>query len=103
MNAEPIDASRTAQKSFKFPSCFYMPNPPTRKPAREAKVGGTLLVEAIITRQGKIIEPRIVRGLPFGLNQISVETMKSWRCNPAIDNGVPVAVVVPFEITFRLY
>jgi Gram-negative bacterial TonB protein C-terminal len=103
MNAEPIDASRMAQKSFKFPSCFYMPNPPYSQPAREAKVGGTLLVEAIITRQGKIMEPRIVRGLPFGLNQISIETMKSWRCNPAIDNGVPVAVVLPFEITFRLY
>jgi TonB family protein len=103
MNAEPVDKSRISQKDFKFPSCFYMPNPPYTQSAREAKLSGTLLIEAIITRQGEITNPRILRGLPFGMNQFAIETMKSWRCHPAIDNGVPIAVVVPFEVTFRLY
>jgi TonB family protein len=102
-NAEPIDKSRLAQKDFKFPSCFHMPNPPYTQAAREAKLSGTLVIEAIITRQGAITDPRIVRGLPFGLNENSIETLSTWRCNPAIQNGVPIAVVVPFEVTFRLY
>jgi hypothetical protein len=75
-----------AQKGTKPPSCIYMPNPPYTQPAREAKAGG-----------------KIVHGLPFGLNQVSMETVKTWKCNPAIQNGVPIAVIIPFEMNFRLY
>lgn len=103
INAVPLDASLTAQKNTKLPGCFYMPNPQYTQAAREAKLSGSLIVEAIVTRQGTVIDPRIVRGLPFGLNENSIETLKTWRCKPAVQNGEPLAVVVPFEVTFRLY
>jgi TonB family protein len=103
VNARPLDASLAAQKNTKPPTCFYMPNPRYTQAARDAKFSGSLIVEGIVTRQGKVIEPRIVHGLPFGLNESSIETLSTWRCNPAVQDGVPVAVVVPFEVTFRLY
>jgi TonB family protein len=102
-NAVPLNASFTAQKNTKLPSCPYMPSPRYTQAAREAKLSGSLIVEAIVTRQGKVINPRIVRGLPFGLNENSLETLTTWRCNPALQNGEPLAVMVPFEVTFRLY
>jgi hypothetical protein len=85
------------------PHCTYMPNPSYTGAAREAKASGKLLIDAIITTEGTVIEPRIIRGLPFGLNEISMETVKTWKCNPAVQDGVPIAVVVPFEMNFRLY
>ena len=103
VNARPLDASLTTQKNTKLPNCFYMPNPRYTQAARDAKFSGSLIVEGIVTRQGKIIEPRIVRGLPFGLNESSIETLSTWTCNPAVQDGVPIAVLVPFEVTFRLY
>jgi hypothetical protein len=102
INAVSLDASWTSQKNTKFPTCVYMPNPPYTQAAREAKASGNLLVEAIITAQGIVVSPRIVRGLPFGLNQISMETIKTWKCDPAMQNGVPIAVIIPFEMKFSL-
>jgi len=103
MNAQPLDASLAAKKSLKLPSCFYMPNPQYTQAARQAKLSGSLVVEAIVTRQGTVVDPQIVRGLPFGLNENSMETLRTWRCKPALQDGVPLAVVVPFEVTFQLY
>jgi TonB family protein len=103
VNARPLDASLTAQKNTKLPACFSMPNPRYTQAARDAKFSGSLIVEGIVTRQGKVIEHRIVRGLPFGLNESSIETLSTWRCDPAVQDGVPIAVLVPFEVTFRLY
>jgi outer membrane biosynthesis protein TonB len=38
------------------------------------------------------------------IDQITLETLKSWRCKPAIDpEGKSVPVRIPFEVTFRIY
>jgi len=103
INAVPLDASLMAQKNTKPPSCIYMPNPPYTQPARDAKASGNLQLDAIITTEGMVVSPRIVHGLPFGLNQVSMETVRTWKCNPAMQNGVPIAVIIPFEMNFRLY
>jgi TonB family protein len=86
-----------------LPTCFYMPNPPYSDAARTAKLSGTILVEGIITTDGRVTSPRIIKGLPLGLNESSLEILQTWRCKPALQNGVPVSVLVPFEVTFRLY
>jgi TonB family protein len=86
-----------------LPACFYMPNPPYSDAARAAKLSGTILVEGIITTDGRVTSPRIIKGLPLGLNESSLDVLQTWRCKPALQNGVPVSVLVPFEVTFRLY
>jgi TonB family protein len=85
------------------PTCFYMPNPPYTDSARAAKLSGTILLDAIITTDGRVISPRIIKGLPMGLNEICLKSLQTWRCKPAMQNGVPVPVLIPFEVTFRLY
>jgi TonB family protein len=86
-----------------LPTCFYMPNPPYTDAARAAKLSGTILLEAIITTDGRVISPRIIKGLPMGLNEICLKSLQTWRCKPAMQNGVPVPVLIPFEVTFHLY
>lgn len=107
-DASQFDADVTEPTSFKRqgiepPRCSYMPNPEFTDAARAVKFNGALIVEAIVTKQGRVEEARISRGLPYGLNQNSMTTLKSWRCEPATKNGEPLAVVVPFEVSFRLY
>ena len=85
------------------PTCSYMPNPSYSERARKYKVNGTLEAEAIVNSDGKLESIRIVRGLPFGLNENTIAAMRTWRCNPAHKDGKPVPTLVQFEVNFRLY
>jgi len=53
---------------------------------------------------GRVTNPRVIKSPGLGLDDSTVNTMRTWRCKPANGpNGKPVAVQVPFEVTFRLY
>ena len=87
-----------------LPSCFYMPNPPYSDEARKAKYSGVVLVEAVITVDGRVTNPRVIKSPGLGLDESTTNTMRTWRCKPVTGpNGKPVPVLVPFEVTFRLY
>jgi TonB family protein len=85
------------------PACFYMPGPPYSDEARKLKVSGYIITEAIINTQGTLESLRISRGLPGGLNETTLATMRTWRCHPAQLDGKNVPVQLRFELNFRLY
>jgi Gram-negative bacterial TonB protein C-terminal len=85
------------------PACSDMPNPPYTDAAREAKISGVVLVDAIVTLEGTVESPLVIKGLPGGLNDVTRKTMETWRCKPALKDNQPVATVVQFEVNFRLY
>jgi TonB family protein len=86
-----------------MPSCTYMPNPIYSDGARKLKLNGTVTAEAVINSEGKLESIRIVRGMPGGLNETTIAAMRTWRCHPALRDGKPIPVLVPFTTTFRLY
>jgi hypothetical protein len=94
---------RSGVNGITIPSCTYMPNPPYSDGARKLRLNGSLAAEAVINSQGNLENIRIVRGLPGGLNETTIATMRSWHCHPALKDGKPVPVLVPFTVTFRLY
>jgi periplasmic protein TonB len=97
-------AFRAGVNGVGLPSCFYMPNPPYSDEARKAKYSGTVLVEAIVTIDGRVTNPRVIKSPGLGLDESTINTLRTWRCKPANGpNGKPVNVQVPFEVTFRLY
>ena len=97
-------AFRAGVNGVGTPSCFYMPNPPYSDEARKAKYSGTVLVEAIVTVDGRVTRPRVIKSPGLGLDEATINTLRTWRCKPALGpNGKPVDVSVPFEVTFRLY
>ena len=87
-----------------LPACFYSPQPPYSDEARKAKYSGTVLVDAIVTVDGRVNPLRVIKSPGLGLDDSVITTLKTWRCKPAIGpGGKPVPVSVPFEVTFRLY
>jgi periplasmic protein TonB len=80
-----------------------MPNPPYSDGARKLELSGTVTAEAVVNSNGKLENIRIVRGMPGDLNKTVITTMRTWRCHPALKDGKPVPVLVPFTTTFRLY
>jgi protein TonB len=70
--------------------------------ARKARVQGTVIVEAIIDRQGNVTDARILRGLPMGVSEAAVAAIQKWKYTPATLNGRPVSVYLTVTVTFTL-
>lgn len=85
------------------PRCTHMPNPSITPEASKAKVGGTIHLEAVVTPLSSVDGARIVSGLPYGLNEEVLKTVKTWRCRPGTVDGAPVPMLIPFEVTIRTY
>jgi protein TonB len=97
-------AFRAGVNGVGSPSCFYMPNPPYSEEARKAKYSGVVLVDAVVTVDGRVTEPRVIKSPGLGLDDTTVTTMKTWRCKAALGpSGRAVPTRVQFEVNFRLY
>jgi hypothetical protein len=74
----------------------HLANPPNSEAVREAEISGPALLDALVTPEGTVESPQVVKGLPGGLNELA------RRCNPALKENQPEASVNQFEISFRL-
>ncbi len=84
------------------PRIIYAPNPEYTEVARLARIQGTVVVQAIIDKAGQVREVEVIEGLPLGLSEAAVKTMKSWRFEPALSQGKPVEVYYVLSVNFRL-
>ena len=85
------------------PGCSYCPQPNYTNPAREAKFNGTVLLQVTVSEAGSTVESKVVRGVPFGLNEAAMNAIRDWKFNPARREGEPVTCMVTIEATFRLH
>jgi TonB family protein len=85
------------------PRATYTPEPEFSEQARHAKYQGTVVLNIIIDKAGKISQIRLERPLGLGLDENAMEGVKRWRFNPATRNGQPVAVEMNIEVSFSLY
>lgn len=89
---------------FGEPACYYMPKAEFTDEAVKVKVQGSVEMTAVVTADGRVIDPQIAKGLGFGLDEKAKEAVRTWRCTPARGpDGKPAAVRVIIEQTFSLY
>ncbi len=69
--------------------------------AREARVQGTVIVEARIEPDGTVSDARILRSIPL-LDQAALDAVEQWRFRPTLLDGKPVPVIVTLTVNFRL-
>jgi TonB family protein len=70
--------------------------------ARKARYEGTVVLEALVRKDGKVDVVHLLRSLGFGLDQNAIEALKRWRFRPGTKNGMPVDVTVNVEVTFNI-
>ncbi|MBK7429299.1 MAG: energy transducer TonB [Saprospiraceae bacterium] len=71
--------------------------------AKELKIEGFVIVQFIVDKSGKIIDPMVVRGIGGGCDQEAqrvVKLMPDWT--PGYHNGEPVRVKFTMPIRFKL-
>ncbi len=45
---------------------------------------------------------KVLKGLPFGLDQAAADAVKRWRFKPGTLNGAPVDVIFNLTVNFKL-
>jgi TonB family protein len=70
--------------------------------ARRVNVQGIVIVEATIDREGRVVEARVLRGLPFGLSESALSAVESWRFEPSTLHGRAINVRYRVVVNFSL-
>ena len=70
--------------------------------ARDAGVDGTVLVQALVGKDGKVKDTRVVKSIKM-LDDSAVAAVKQWVFKPALSNNKPVAVWVAVPVKFSLH
>jgi protein TonB len=69
--------------------------------ARQARIQGTVILQAEISKDGTIENLRLISGHPM-LAPSAIEAVKQWRYKPYFLNGEPVAVETQITVNFTL-
>jgi protein TonB len=85
------------------PKAIYSPDPEYSEEARKAKFQGTCVLWLVVGPDGRPRDMRVQRTLGLGLDEKAIEAVKTWRFDPALKDGKPVAVQINVEVSFRLY
>lgn len=91
-----VDGSVVAPKAVTTPAPAYTPE------ARASRVQGVVIVRAIINKQGEVVDVKVLKGLPMGLDQSAVKAVRRWKFEPATVDGRPVAVYYNLMVNFTI-
>jgi protein TonB len=69
--------------------------------ARATRLQGTVIISAILSEQGDVVEMKIVSG-PVLLYQAALNAVSQWKYEPTYLNGVPVSVEMNIIVNFQL-
>lgn len=69
--------------------------------AKSARIQGTVVLEAVISKQGTVENLTVLSGHPL-LVQAAMDAVKQWRYRPTLLNGEPVEVITTITVNFSL-
>jgi len=85
------------------PALLFQVKPAYTPFALRAKIQGSVLLEAVVQRDGTARDIRIRRSLdPSGLDDEAIHALEQWRFRPGRFNGVPVDVRVIVQLDFNI-
>ena len=74
-----------------------------RQEARKAKFQGVVVLQVIVSRDGRATNIQVVKGPGLGLEEQAIAAVQTWRFKPALGpNHLPVATEIDVEVNFRL-
>ena len=109
------DSARTREQPPGDPLARYgeyvyveqLPQPVEKVPpvypesAREKGISGTVVVQALVGKDGRVKDTRVITSIPE-LDGYAIAAVKRWRFKPAMSEGRPVAVWVAIPVKFTL-
>lgn len=81
----------------KLQGCVEYPNR-----ARKAGIEGRVIVQFIVNEEGKVEEPRVIRGIGGGADEEALRCVKQAEFEPGRQRGNPVRVQYSLPVIYRL-
>jgi len=100
-DGQPVPPLRVG-KGVNRPELVNQIKPEYPEKVKKKGVTGTVILDALIDREGCVRDTYVLKGMPFGLTESSIAAVKSWAFNPATLNGEPVKVRYVLTISFHL-
>jgi len=88
-----------------LPESLTKSKPVYPEEARLKRIGGNVIVNAIVCADGHVEDVAILSGVPWGEGLLEAEaqrTVKTWTYRPALKEGRPVAVYMTVAVDFNL-
>jgi TonB family protein len=94
----------SGRNGYSYPSCAHCTFAGYSDAATMAKIQGTVTLSVVVGADGSANRITLVHGLPCGLNQRAIDSVRQWKFEPATDaEGKPAAVEQTAEVTFHMY
>ena len=69
--------------------------------ARQARVQGVVVLECVVSPEGKVTDIKVLRGIPL-LDMAAIEAVRQWEYTPTLRDGVAVPVIMTVTVSFKL-
>ncbi|HLA11969.1 MAG TPA: TonB family protein [Pyrinomonadaceae bacterium] len=79
------------------------PEPQYTEDARKNQITGTVVLRAVFSSGGQVIQIRAVSGLPYGLTERAIAAARQIKFIPAQKDGRAVSMWMQLEYNFNLY
>lgn len=96
----PSDPVRVGGK-VTAPKKRHHVNPTYPSLAAQARVQGTVELEATIDENGNVVNLRVLRSIPL-LDGAAIEAVRQWKYEPTLLNGSPVPILMSVSVKFEL-
>jgi hypothetical protein len=94
---------RCCSSVIKPPKPVSTPEPKFSEAAHYSQFTGSGTVALIVDSKGEVRKPIIIKALGLGLDENEVNTVATWRFDPATREGRPLAVQMQVQVAFSLH
>jgi TonB family protein len=70
--------------------------------ARQARLTGSVIFQAVVQTNGTADILKVVKPLPLGLTESALKAIQQWRFRPAVRTGKEIPVALSIEVNFNL-
>ena len=95
-------APKRPQATDAAPAVLAKIDPEYSQAARAAQVSGMVVLQLVVTAEGKPDRIEVIKSAGYGLDEQSVKAVKQWTFIPGIRHGKPTPMYATVEVTFKL-
>lgn len=92
-----------AGKDVRPPRRLYAPRPAYSNLALSRRMEGVVRLYCVVNERGAPEQLHIISPLGYGLDEMALEAVSTWRFLPGTRQGRPVPVATTIDVIFRLY
>jgi protein TonB len=87
--------------NLKAPRQVYSVQPDYPVLAKQERISGVVVVNAVIDEHGNVVQAHVVSGHPL-LMTAALNAVLQWKYEPTLLNGTPVAIEMEVNVNFKL-